>query len=63
MGLRFRKSIKVLPGVRVNLSKSGVSATVKAGPVSVNTRGRVSVNLPGPFSYVQEAPRRRGRQT
>lgn len=31
MGLRFRKSVKIAPGVRVNLSKSGVSTTTKLG--------------------------------
>jgi len=28
MGFRFRKSIKLLPGIRINLSKSGVSTSV-----------------------------------
>ena len=27
MGLNFRKSISIFPGVRLNLSKSGVSAS------------------------------------
>ena len=26
MGFRFRKSIKIFPGIRVNLSKSGITA-------------------------------------
>jgi hypothetical protein len=50
MGFRFRKSIKVLPGVKVNLSKSGVStsAGVRGGTVNVGTRGvRVTASLPG----------------
>ena len=52
MGLRFRKKIKLLPGVSLNLSKSGVSASVKAGPVSWNSRTRkTSVNLPGSLHY------------
>ncbi len=38
MGFRFRKSIKVLPGVRVNLGKSGVTG------VNVGKRGAVSVS-------------------
>jgi hypothetical protein len=50
MGYRFRKSIKILPGIRFNLSKSGVSATVGKPGASVNisergTRG--TVGLPG----------------
>ncbi|WP_157951205.1 DUF4236 domain-containing protein [Cyanothece sp. BG0011] len=52
MGLRFRKKIKVLPGVSVNLSKSGASVSVKAGPVSWNSRtGKTAVNLPGSLSF------------
>jgi hypothetical protein len=52
MGFRFRKRIKLLPGVFINLSKSGASTTVKLGGVSWNSRTkRTSVNLPGPFSY------------
>jgi hypothetical protein len=52
MGFRFRKRIKLLPGVSINLSKSGISTSVKAGPVSWNSRTqKTSVNLPGPFSY------------
>lgn len=52
MGFRFRKKIKVLPGVSVNLSKSGASVSLKAGPISWNSRtGKTGVNLPGPFSY------------
>jgi len=36
MGIRFRKSVKVMPGVRLNISKSGVSTTVGARGASVN---------------------------
>jgi len=35
MGLRFRKRIGILPGLWVNLSKTGVSAT--AGPRGATT--------------------------
>jgi len=35
--MRFRKSIKILPGVRVNLSKSGLSTTFGIRGLSVNT--------------------------
>lgn len=52
MGFRLRKKIKILPGVSLNLSKSGITASLKAGPVSWNSKaGKVSVNLPGPLSY------------
>lgn len=38
MGFRFRKSIKILPGVRINLSKKGVSS------ISIGRRG-ATVNI------------------
>ena len=51
MGLNFRKSITVLPGVKVNLSKSGVGLSVGIPGIrgSINTSGRItgSVGLPG----------------
>lgn len=58
MGLRFRKSIKIAPGVRLNLGKKsvGISAGVKGARVSVNSSGRVTktVGLPGTgLSYVK----------
>jgi hypothetical protein len=33
MGFRMRKSMKVAPGVRLNVSKRGVGASVGAGGV------------------------------
>lgn len=58
MGLRFRKTISLLPGVRLNLSKSGVgvSAGVPGLRGSINTGGRVTgtVGIPGTgVSYVK----------
>lgn len=50
MALRFRKSIKVAPGVRINLSKSGVSTSlgVKGATVNLSKRGtRVTTGIPG----------------
>lgn len=51
MGFRFRKSIKIASGVRVNVgSKSvGVSAGVKGARISTNTRTgtRATVGIPG----------------
>jgi Protein of unknown function (DUF4236) len=48
--MRFRKSIKLAPGVRLNLSRSGVSTTLGGRGVSVNIgkRGtRATVGIPG----------------
>jgi hypothetical protein len=56
MGFRFRKKIKLFPGLSINLSNSGISTSLKAGPVSWNSRtGKTSVNLPGQFSYQSES--------
>lgn len=48
MGFIFRKSFKVAPGVRLNVSKRGMGVAVggKNTPrVSVNTSGRVTKSL------------------
>ncbi len=50
MGFRFRKSIKLFPGVRVNFSKSGVSTSIgKPGAtINISERGtRTTVGIPG----------------
>lgn len=51
MGLRFRKSIKIAPGVKLNLGKKGVGVSVgtKGYRYSVNTSGRrtTTVGIPG----------------
>lgn len=49
--MRFRKSIKLLPGVRLNMSNSGLSWTVGRPGASVNFKSgrsaRTTVGLPG----------------
>lgn len=45
MGFIFRKSIRAGRGTRVNVSKTGVSASKRVGRVTVSSRGRVSVRL------------------
>lgn len=51
MGLRFRKSIKLAPGVKLNLGKksAGISFGGKYGGVSFNSRSgsRARVSVPG----------------
>jgi len=51
MGFRVRKSIKIAPGVRLNVSSKsvGLSAGVRGARVSVNSSGRVTrtVGIPG----------------
>ena len=47
MGFRMRKSIRVAPGVRLNVSKSGVGASVggRGGRYSVHSSGRRTTTL------------------
>lgn len=51
MGLRFRKSIKIAPGVKLNLGKksAGISIGNKYGGVSYNSKtgARARVSAPG----------------
>ena len=51
MGFVFRKSVKLAPGVRLNVSKRGfgISAGVKGARLSLSSKGRVTgtVGLPG----------------
>lgn len=54
MGLRFRKSVKIAPGVRLNIGKKsvGVSAGVKGYRKSINSSGRVTTSIGTPVSGV-----------
>ena len=50
MGFRLRKSIKIAPGIRLNLSKSGISASFgkQGASVNVGTRGTyANLGIPG----------------
>lgn len=55
MGLNFRKSISILPGVKLNLSKGGVSvsAGVKGLRGSLNSKGQLTTtaSIPGTGIY------------
>jgi hypothetical protein len=49
-GLRFRKSIGVLPGVKLNISKTGVSTSLggHGATMNIGTRSRTAtVGIPG----------------
>ena len=68
MGFRFYRSFKVLPGVRLNVSKSGISTSLGGRGATFNfgRRGRrYTVGLPGTgLSYVRTGGRSRpGRVT
>lgn len=51
MGMRFRKSIKIAPGVKFNINKKSVGLTVgtKGAHYTINSKGKqtASVGLPG----------------
>jgi hypothetical protein len=48
---RFRKTVR-LGALRLNLSRGGVSPSVRLGPVTRSLRtGRTTINLPGPFTW------------
>lgn len=51
MGLLFRRSKKLGKGLRLNLTQRGVSASARRGPLSVSSKGRVSVRLGKGFSW------------
>lgn len=49
-GFRFRKSFKVFPGVKLNLSKSGLSTSIgeKGRTINLGRKGnKATVGLPG----------------
>jgi hypothetical protein len=58
MAFRFRRTMKIAPGVRVNFTHRGVSARI--GPrglgytVNVNGRQHVSAGIPGSGIHVSE---------
>jgi hypothetical protein len=50
LGFRFHRSIRLLPGVRINLSRRGISTTIgpRGASVNVGSRGTyANVGLPG----------------
>ena len=55
---RFRRSFKIAPGVRINLSKGGTSTSIGPRGATVNLRGgkvRATVGVPGSgISYSEQ---------
>ena len=51
MAFKFRKSIKILPGVRVNLSQKGISSVSigkRGATVNINEKGtKITLGIPG----------------
>ena len=64
MSLTFRKSFRILPGVRLNINRRSWSVTVGSGNGPRYTRSSTgrdtfSQNLPGPFGWRSTRTRRR----
>ena len=63
MGLRYRKQIKVAPGVKLNVSKSGVSTSVGKRGATMNFSGRgtkATVGIPGSgLSYSKQLTKKK----
>lgn len=60
MGLRFRKRVKIAPGITLNFSKSGISTTVGVRGASVNFGKNgtyVNTGIPGSGLYMRERVR------
>ncbi len=65
MGIRFRKTVQILPGVRLNISKNGISSISigrNGATVNVNGKGiRETFGLPGTgISYTTKRRKFRG---
>ena len=61
MGFRFRKSIKLFPGFKINLTHKGISSASIGKPgasVNIGKKGtRTSVGIPGTgLSYSKQRP-------
>jgi tetratricopeptide (TPR) repeat protein len=58
MSIRFRRSIKIIPGLRLNINKDsvGLSMGVRGAHYTVNSKGRrtASVGIPGTGLYATE---------
>ncbi|MDR0419099.1 MAG: DUF4236 domain-containing protein [Prevotellaceae bacterium] len=57
MGIRFRKRVKILPGVKLNFSKSGMSTTIggKGGSINIGKNGIYgNAGIPGTGIYTRE---------
>ncbi len=63
MGLRFQRRVKLFPGLWLNFSKSGVSASAGVSGFTVNSRGTATAGLPGTgISYRQNLSTSQRRQ-
>ncbi|MFL4904845.1 DUF4236 domain-containing protein [Streptomyces sp. MMS24-I2-30] len=64
MPITFRKSFRILPGVRLNINRRSWSITLGGGngprhTISSTGRRTTSIDLPGPFGWRSTRSRRR----
>jgi hypothetical protein len=63
MGFRFRRSLKIAPGIRLNFSKRGTSLSLggRGFTTNISKRGtKTTVGLPGTgISYSTSSPRKK----
>ena len=66
MGLRYRKQIKVAPGLKLNVSKSGISTSVgkRGATMNFSSRGtKATVGIPGSgISYSKQLTSKSNKQ-
>jgi hypothetical protein len=63
MPITFRKSFRILPGVRLNINRRSWSITLGGGPgprhtISSTGRRTTSMDLPGPLGWRRTTTRR-----
>lgn len=51
MGFYIRKRVRLGKGTWLNISKRGISASKRIGPLTVNSRGRTSLRLGKGIGY------------
>ena len=51
MGFRYQRRIRTGRNSWINVSKSGLSGSMKMGPFTMNSRGRTSMRLGRGLSY------------
>jgi Protein of unknown function (DUF4236) len=59
LGFRFQKHIGIVPGLRLNISKSGVSASIgeRGAHLTIGRVPRITLGLPGSgLSYTETLP-------
>ena len=67
MGLRFRKSVKILPGVRINFNKNSTSVSIgkRGARYTVSSTGKktATIGIPGTgISYSQSVNAKKGNK-